>query len=437
MMNEFPGIAGRLRELGYRPVTAEDYNTFAPYYDEMNEAWSSALSFVCILAWSDAVPAFYKVTGRLITCLQYDGTVQKWTAIPFIGHYSDESFGEAFSVLRSDMRALGLPMLIVDASEWMLPFYQGVSGVFWNVERPRKWMDYIYRREDFVKSMESSDFRYRYRYFLRHFSPETVPLGPEHREECMNLMREAWCSSHECSECFACPLKAVGRVAGAMGTIGAEGLLVRVNGKAAGFCVVSMRNGVAVYEFKHANNRMKGINEYMLKECFTRFLSGVEEINFTEDIGNEGLRAYKCRLAPYTLAARITLSAMELREATPEEVRLVYERDLVEAFPYEELRTLPEIEELIRRGKYKFLCLHDGPEIVASLTLYSAKPGWMLWDYLYVNPSHRTSFLGSHLIRSTVKRYHDSVIIADAESPEHAPDPSFARKRLALFRRTG
>ncbi|MBQ7545272.1 MAG: hypothetical protein IJT02_10070, partial [Synergistaceae bacterium] len=45
--------------------------------------------------------------------------------------------------------------------------------------------------------------------------------------------------------------------------------------------------------------------------------------------------------------------------------------------------------------------------------------------------------LGSHLIRSTVKRYHDSVIIADAESPEHAPDPSFARKRLALFRRTG
>ena len=50
MMNEFPRIAGRLRELGYRPVTAEDYNVFAPYYDAMNEAWSSALSFACIVA---------------------------------------------------------------------------------------------------------------------------------------------------------------------------------------------------------------------------------------------------------------------------------------------------------------------------------------------------------------------------------------------------
>lgn len=317
MMNEFPVIAGRLQELGYRPVTAEDYSVFAPYYDAMNEAWSSALSFPCIIAWSDAVPAFYKIAGGMICCLQYDGTIQKWTAIPFIGHYSNESFSEAFSVMRSDMNTLGLQLLIVDMSEWMLPFYQGVSGIFWNVERPRKWMDYIYRREDFVGTMESADFRYRYRYFIRHFSPETVVLTSEHREECMTLMREVWCPSHECSECFACPLKAVERVVGMMDSIiltgGGGGTLVRVNGKPAGFCIVSQYNDVGLYVFKHANNRMKGINEYLLKECFTRFLSGTDEINFTEDIGNEGLRAYKCRLAPYSLSARITLSAMELR----------------------------------------------------------------------------------------------------------------------------
>ena len=128
---------------------------------------------------------------------------------------------------------------------------------------------------------------------------------------------------------------------------------------------------------------------------------------------------------------------MELHEATPEEVRLVYERDLVEAFPYEELRTLPEIEELIRQGKYKFLCLYDGPEIVASVAFYQEKPGWILWDYLYVVPSRRHSWLGLYLVRDMTKRYHDSVIIADVESPEYAPDPSFARKRIALFRRTG
>lgn len=40
-------------------------------------------------------------------------------------------------------------------------------------------------------------------------------------------------------------------------------------------------------------------------------------------------------------------------------------------------------------------------------------------------------------ILRNIIHYHDSVIIADVESPEHAPDPSFAAKRLALYRRIG
>ena len=59
--------------------------------------------------------------------------------------------------------------------------------------------------------------------------------------------------------------------------------------------------------FKHTDNHLKGINEYLLRECFTRFLSGAEEINYTADIGDEGLRAYKSKLAPYTLSPSMTL----------------------------------------------------------------------------------------------------------------------------------
>ena len=64
---------------------------------------------------------------------------------------------------------------------------------------------------------------------------------------------------------------------------------------------------MGVYLSKRTDNRIKGINEYLLRECFTRFLSGAEEINYTEDMGNEGLRAYKSKLAPYRLSPRITL----------------------------------------------------------------------------------------------------------------------------------
>ena len=102
-------------------------------------------------------------------------------------------------------------------------------------------------------------------------------------------------------------MDAVSNVVGALDNLRTEGLLVRVDGKAAGFCVVLRLNGMGVYLLKHADNRMKGINEYLLRECLTRFLSGAEKINFTEDMGNEGLRAYKSKLAPYTLSPRITL----------------------------------------------------------------------------------------------------------------------------------
>ena len=309
VVNHIPEpLLKQLSQLGYQPLKAEDQRVFDPYYDAMNAPWASSVSFPCVLAWSDAIPSFYKpVGGKVLLCLQYDGTLKEWNALPFIGRYSPESFGEAFRVLRGDMEALRLPLLVMEASEWMLPFYESAGGVSWEISRPREWADYIYRRTDFETSLNSSDSRYRYRYFLRRFSPETFVLTPERREECLECMRAVWCSVTECSECFACPLDAVGNVAGALDRLRADGLLVRVDGKPAGFCIVSCRNGFGVYHFKHADNRMKGINEYLLHECLTRFMSGAEEINFTNDVGIESLRAYKCKLAPYTLAHRIML----------------------------------------------------------------------------------------------------------------------------------
>ena len=308
VLNNIPEqLLNRLSQLDYRPVKAEDQRIFDPYYDAMNGEYASALSFPCLLAWTDAIPIFYKPAGSLLCCLQYDGTVRKWTALPFIGRYSQGSVGNAFRVLREDMEALRFPLCVMDVSEWMVPFYQGAGEISWEIQKPREWMDYIYQRADFEKSLNKSDSRYRCRTFLRRCSPETVILTSAHKDECIDCIKAVWCPGRDCAGCFACPVDAVSNVVGALDNLRTEGLLVRVDGKAAGFCVVLRLNGMGVYLLKHADNRMKGINEYLLRECLTRFLSGAEKINFTEDMGNEGLRAYKSKLAPYTLSPRITL----------------------------------------------------------------------------------------------------------------------------------
>ena len=107
----------QLSQLGYRLVKPEDQRVFDPYYDKMNGHWSSPVSFLCIIAWNEAVSAFYKPIGALLCCVQYDGTLGEWMALPFIGRYCQESFGNAFRVFRADMETLGFPLKVMFMSE--------------------------------------------------------------------------------------------------------------------------------------------------------------------------------------------------------------------------------------------------------------------------------------------------------------------------------
>ena len=72
---------------------------------------------------------------------------------------------------------------------------------------------------------------------------------------------------------------------------------------------MSCRNGLGVYQYKNAVNRIKGINEYLLRESFERYLQSADTINYTEDMGVEILRYNKEYMAPaHTLLSKLTLT---------------------------------------------------------------------------------------------------------------------------------
>lgn len=298
-----------LERLGYQPVKPADQMIFSPYYDRMNGHWSSATCFLCLAAYEGTITAFYKKAGEVLLCLEYDAIAGELVAIPFIGRYTQETVSCAFQILQSDMAALDVPLVVMDIVPWMLPFYDRI-GVSWEITDLRSLRDYIYQRSDFLASMESSDNRYRYRYFVRRYAPETITLTKELWRDCIDFMEEFWCPHRDCSSChYGCPRDTVANVMRDFEHMEADGILVRVDGRPVGFCITNCRNGLGIYQFKMANNHIKGVNEYLLRECFDRFLTDAEEINYTEDMGLEHLRAYKTRLSPHTLQPRLTLRA--------------------------------------------------------------------------------------------------------------------------------
>lgn len=132
-----------------------------------------------------------------------------------------------------------------------------------------------------------------------------------------------------------------------------------------------------------------------------------------------------------------TNDALELRAPTASELRGAYERDLEEAFPPQELKPLRHIVRMTEEGRYAPLCLYDGGELVGECFLWTGRPGWALLDYLCVTRTRRNAGLGARLVSAMLTRYPDSVILGEAEAPEHAPDAALAVRRLDFYRRNG
>ncbi len=298
-----------ISDCGYRKVKPDDQVLFDLYYDKMNQPWSAATSFLNAVVWEESLPVYFKEYEGVIIGICYIAEEKKLVGIPFIGHYTDASVARSFAVLKKDLQALHAPVVIMDVTKWMLPYYESIEGEAFDVEDRRDYMEYIYQTESFEAGMNKQDDRYRYHYFMRKFNYETEEITKDHREEIFEFMEQIWCGNRDCKECdFGCLLDGTDRVLSVYDRIRADGILVRVDGKMVGFCIVTKRMGQGVYQFKHALKQYKGINEYLLRECYERFLKDVDFINYTEDCGIESLRRYKMNLAEeYSLSSRLTL----------------------------------------------------------------------------------------------------------------------------------
>jgi GNAT superfamily N-acetyltransferase len=128
---------------------------------------------------------------------------------------------------------------------------------------------------------------------------------------------------------------------------------------------------------------------------------------------------------------------LELRAPTQEQLNTAYARDLSVSFPPAELKPLSAITAHLAANRYRPWCLFDGDALLGECFLWLGAPGWALLDYLCIAPPHRNGGLGGVLLEKMRAAEPETVIIAETERPEDAPDPAMARRRIDFYKRNG
>lgn len=305
-------------QYGFKLLEASDKHIFDKYYEKMNSNWASSISFSSMVVWNHSIEIYHKVIGEYLVCFAYDVTYDRMVVLPFFGEYIQESFNQVMDEVLLIVRKMNIQLVITDISEWMLEYYENYKNIIWNKVNERGLCDYIYSKEDFERSLDTQDSRYNYKYFLRKNDVHTYDMSDFiHSErfsmdEMIEYLQSVWCNYHTCEECqYGCLKESLKQLILNYDNIGTDGIVVLIDDKIVGYTVVSMEKNMAIYQFKKTKKNLRGLNEYLHKECYDRYLSDAIIINYTEDMDVEGLRIYKSKLAPFNLSPKY-----ELQEVT-------------------------------------------------------------------------------------------------------------------------
>ena len=302
-------VMDRLLAQGFKYLSIEEKEFFRAYYDKMNDNWASSVSFASMIAWNQSIKIYYKVIGDYICCLAQDTAYHRWVILPFIGFYCKETMEKCMAELIDIMEELGLPIIFTDISEWMLPYYNNLEIIRFEVSFHEGLSDYVYQAKDFEASWNRQSTRYDYNYFVRKNNPQLVIMEHIHIQEYKDFITETWCNNHNCDYCqYGCSMDADINLIEVLTEAEAKGITVYVDQKMIGYCIVTLERDQLFFHFKKSVHRVRGIGEYMHRQCYELFGAGANIVNYTEDLNIEGLRKYKQKLAKYELSHKYELN---------------------------------------------------------------------------------------------------------------------------------
>lgn len=271
----------------------------------MGGIFPSTISVESILAWQDVCAAEYRIEEDYLCIRIYDRIEKKSYLYMPLGMYSGESFQRLIDKLYGESRKDGEELLFRDVREEEIFWYRGLSGYRVRISSNEAYSDYIYRREELEQAFEKPGERYNKRYFIRNYRPSVRHTEILDVSSCRDIVNRAFCRYHQCPSCTnGCLKDTIANFLEASDPKGTYGIIVSSNGEDIGYAAGIIQGDTFVFLFKKNCRGYRGLDEYLQTELLKELPEHVRYINYTEDMGVEGLRNYKRRLAPYYLKTR-------------------------------------------------------------------------------------------------------------------------------------
>lgn len=296
-----------------RPLELADAAALRPFFDAQRYPLA-AYSLLSVMAWrrADGFEVSFTVDdGRLV--IAAESAEGRHLGLPISGR------APTVADLRVLSERLGVREYWYVPGDLLEALPADELRAAFDVRARPEWGEYVFLTEDLAelggrKLAAKRNLIHQFeRSHVETGRAVTGPIRPEDVTECVAFL-EAWCEERGCDgagkDPLSCERRAAETALGEMHALGVEGVAIRVDGRVVGFGIgCRVMDGLAALHFEKASASVKGLYQYLDRECARRLFQGrYERVTKESDMGLPGLARSKQSYGPLSKTAAFSLS---------------------------------------------------------------------------------------------------------------------------------
>jgi hypothetical protein len=299
---------GKKRFKGFEPLALSTKPIYDEYAGRLMEPLSSPLYFQSLYAWNFTSVNKYKILYNHLCIVAHDTIHDDTFAFPPIGDCRPETFSKAVGAVCEEFAHEGLDCVFKETPDFMLPYFSSLPRCEADISHDADWSDYVFTREAFAAGIGKNSSREAIRSFERKRRPVVRVLSSSDTGNVAAITEMNYCVERDCAECFCgCEAEVARRLVGAYDELELNGIVIESDDDPLAFGITCFQKHTIHFISKKARRSVRGLNEFLNAELMGRFGRWCESVNYSDDMGNAGLRFYKSRLGAYVLSHRNTI----------------------------------------------------------------------------------------------------------------------------------